>query len=118
MAAHKYAQACFFAQQAGVKALSAVLCSSGFKPQRDSCVRVIQALPEDERSIFSKFIEAASALDKLHIPTRYPDALAGMTPAETYTQLDGEAAIASAQEILDCVEARIYRISNGDSAQS
>ncbi|MGB7084186.1 MAG: HEPN domain-containing protein [Phormidesmis sp.] len=107
LAAQKYALSCFCAQQAGEKALKALWRFLDLDPWGHSCVRLVRDLPKDERSTFDEIMEAASALDKLYIPTRYPDALAGLTPAETYVQNDGQAAIASAQEILDYVKARI-----------
>lgn len=64
----------------------------------------------DEQSRFSTVIETALALDKLYIPTRYPDALAELTPAEAFTKREGEAAMSASQEILQCVERRIYSI--------
>ncbi len=109
VAARKYALGCFCAQQAGEKALKALWRFLDLDAWGHSCVRLVRELPEDERSRFAEIEEAAAALDKLYIPTRYPDALAGLIPSETYGQSDGQAAIASAQEILDCVKARIYQ---------
>ena len=117
-AGQKYALSCFCAQQAGEKALKALWRFLDLDPWGHSCARLVRDLPEEERSTFAGITQAAAALDKLYIPTRYPDALAGLTPAETYVQSDGQMAIASAQEILDCVEARIYRIGNSDDEQS
>ena len=114
LAAQKYAQTCFYAQQAAEKALTAVWYFLGLDPWGHSCARLIQALPDSEQSTFAEIIETALALDKLYIPTRYPDALAELTPAEAFTKPEGQAAIASAQRILDCVEARIYRIGSAE----
>ena len=110
LAAQKHALSCFCAQQAGEKALKALWRFLDLDPWGHSCVRLIRDLPEEEQLSFSKIKQAASALDKLYIPTRYPDALAGATPSETYGYSDGVAAIASAQEILDCVEAYIRQL--------
>lgn len=79
-------------------------------PWGHSCAKLIQALPDSEQISFTEIIETALALDKLYIPTRYPDALAELTPAEAFTKPEGQAAIASSQIILDCVEARIHRL--------
>jgi HEPN domain-containing protein len=43
----------------------------------------------------------AAALDKLYIPTRYPAALPGLTPAEAFTAQEARAAIGQAQEVLE-----------------
>ncbi len=114
LAARKYAQTCFYAQQAAEKALKAVWHFLDLDPWGHSCARLIQGLPEDEQSVFAEILEIALALDKLYIPTRYPDALAELTPAEAFTQREGQSAIASAQEILDCVEVRIYQIGDAE----
>ncbi|WP_234554322.1 HEPN domain-containing protein [Thermus caliditerrae] len=42
----------------------------------------------------------ALALDKLYIPTRYPDALPGLIPKEAYTREEAEEALAHAQLLL------------------
>ena len=108
LVASKYAQTCFYSQQAGEKALKAVWYFLDLDPWGHSCARLIQKLPEDKQAPFTAIVETALALDKLYIPTRYPDALAELTPAEAFTQKEGKSAIASAQEILDCVKAQIY----------
>lgn len=51
----------------------------------------------------------ALALDKLYIPTRYPDALPGLTPKEAYTREEAEKALRDAQAILKAVEAHFGR---------
>ncbi len=43
--------------------------------------------------------------------TRYPDALAELTPAEAFTQKEAHSAIAFAREILNLAESRIYSVS-------
>lgn len=115
LAAKKYAQTCFYSQQAGEKALKAVWYFLDLDPWGHSCARLIQKLPEDEQIPFADVVETALALDKLYIPTRYPDALAELTPAEAFTKREGESAIAAAQEILDCVNARIYSPSSTEN---
>lgn len=46
----------------------------------------------------------ALSLDKLYIPTRYPDALADMTPAEAYTRNEAQTARKQAATLLDQVD--------------
>ena len=108
LVAGKYAQTCFYSQQVGEKALKAIWYFLDLDPWGHSCTRLIQNLPEDEQTAFASVIETALALDKLYIPTRYPDALVELTPAQAFTKKEGKSAIASAQEILDCVKAQIY----------
>ncbi|KPQ34490.1 MAG: hypothetical protein HLUCCA11_14420 [Phormidesmis priestleyi Ana] len=108
----KYAQSCFNAQQAAEKGLKAVCYLLDTDPWGHSCTKLIQNLPEVERNRFDEAIEAALSLDKLYIPTRYPDALAELIPTEAFTQKEAEAAISLSQEILTLVEARIYKGDN------
>lgn len=74
LTAEKYAQNCFYSQQAGEKALKAVWYFLALDPWGHSCARLIQKLPEAEQASFLKVVETALALDKLYIPTCYPDA--------------------------------------------
>ena len=108
LVADKYAQTCFYSQQAGEKALKAIWYFLDLDPWGHSCARLIQNLPEGEQVAFASVVETALALDKLYIPTRYPDALVELTPAQAFTKKEGKSAIASAQKILDCVKAQIY----------
>lgn len=100
--ARKYAQACFFAQQAAKKAL---WYAADLDPWGHSVTRLIDELPPELRSSLKSLRQAALALDKLYIPTRYPDALGVLTPAEAYTLAEAERAIAEAQSILAAVHA-------------
>jgi HEPN domain-containing protein len=99
--AGKYAQAAFFAQQAEEKALKAVRFS---QDTEYSLGRLVRELPEGPKERFAPLLEAALALDKLYIPTRHPDALAELTPAEAYTQAEARTALAQAEAILKAVE--------------
>ncbi len=103
LGAQKFAQACFYAQQAAEKGLKAVLIEADHDPWGHSCTRLIQNLPEPAQSHFSPMIELAVALDKLYIPTRYPDALVELTPSEAFTQGEAQAAMAAAQSLLNQV---------------
>lgn len=80
------AQSCFLAQQAAEKSLKAVGFLLDTDPWGHSCTKLIQNLPEAEQKTFSEVLDDARALDKLYIPTRYPDALAELTPAEAFTK--------------------------------
>jgi HEPN domain-containing protein len=104
LAAGKYPQAAFFAQQAGEKALKAVWLFQDADPWGHSLGRLVREMPEGARARFAPLLEAALALDKLYIPTRYPDALAELTPAEAYTQAEAKAALAQAEAILKAAE--------------
>ncbi len=103
----KNAQAAFMAQQTGEKALKAYWIHLDLEPWGHSVARLIKDLPEAERAAWLPLLEVALALDKLYIPTRYPDALAELTPSEAYTAREASVAIAHARSILDAVAARI-----------
>lgn len=103
LAANKYPQACFYAQQAAEKALKAVWFRLDLDPWGHSCGRLIRDLPESPRDDFLNLLDTALALDKLYIPTRYPDALAELTPAEAFTRSEAQAAIQSGQRLLNQV---------------
>lgn len=101
--ASKNAQAAFLAQQAGEKALKALWFRLDLDPWGHSLARLIKELPDNERGQFEKLLDEALALDKLYIPTRYPDALAELTPAEAYTKNEAEIAIKNARRIIDTI---------------
>ncbi len=102
--AGKYAQAAFFAQQAGEKALKAVWLALDADPWGHSLGRLVREMPDAAREVFAPLLEEALALDKLYIPTRYPDALANLTPAEAYTRREAQTAQAQAGAILSAVK--------------
>ncbi|MCM8746279.1 HEPN domain-containing protein [Thermomicrobium sp. CFH 73360] len=101
--ANKFAQACFFAQQAAEKALKALWYALDLDPWGHSVTRLIDELPEEFRRSLSSHRDAALALDKLYVPTRYPDALGVLTPAEAYTRAEAERAVSDAWAILIAV---------------
>lgn len=102
--AGKFAQAAFLAQQAGEKALKALWIALGLDPWGHSLARLIRDLPEEMGVALQPLLLQALALDKLYIPTRYPDALPGLTPKEAYTQEEAQKALMDAQAILKAVE--------------
>ncbi|MEZ0321969.1 MAG: HEPN domain-containing protein [Thermus sp.] len=91
--AGKFAQAAFLAQQAGEKALKALRLFLGLDPWGHSLARFLRDLPEEESPAFRNLLPKALALDKLYIPTRYPDALPGLTPKKAYTREEAERAL-------------------------
>ncbi|WP_448568681.1 HEPN domain-containing protein [Thermus sp.] len=103
----KHAQAAFLAQQAGEKALKALWIALGLDPWGHSLARLLQDLPPEEASALHPLLPQALALDKLYIPTRYPDALPGLTPKEAYTEEEAKKALYDAQAILKAVEVRL-----------
>ncbi len=93
VSAGKYAQASFLAQQAGEKALKALWFRLDLDPWGHSLGRLVRDLPAARKDLVAHLLNTALALDKLYIPTRYPDALADQTPAEAYTLPEARAAV-------------------------
>ncbi len=93
---------CFQCQQAGEKALKAVWLRGGHDPWGHSLLRLVQEYPEPGRAAELRALaDAARLLDKLYIPTRYPNGLPDLTPSEVYGADDSGAAIAAAQRFVD-----------------
>lgn len=67
-----------------------------------SLSNLIAELPvESARRSLEPLVDAASALDKLYIPTRYPNGLPNMMPRDAYRARDSEAAITAAVQVLE-----------------
>jgi HEPN domain-containing protein len=98
--------ACFQAQQAAEKALKALWLGNGFEPWGHSVLRLIDDYPDEAVRLGSLagLRSAAKALDKLYVPTRYPNGLPDLAPYEVYTELEAQAAIAAAQSVLAACE--------------
>lgn len=108
VAAGKNAQAAFLAQQSGEKSLKAFWIKLDLDPWGHSLARLIKDLPESKRLEIAHLLDGALALDKLYIPTRYPDALAELTPAEAFTRNEAEVAIRHAREVLIAIERLVF----------
>ena len=105
LAAGRCEWACFQAQQAAEKAMKACWFHLDLDPWGHSVVRLVDGLPAIRvGSRFTELRELALLLDKLYIPTRYPNGLPGITPAEAYTAREAGEAIASAESIIGTVE--------------
>ncbi|BDG17737.1 HEPN domain-containing protein [Thermus brockianus] len=105
----KFAQAAFLAYQAGEKALKGLWIALGLDPWGHRLARLVRDLPGDIGDALRPLLPQVLALDKLYIPTRYPDALPGLTPKEAYTREEAEKALRDAQAILKAVEAHFGR---------
>jgi HEPN domain-containing protein len=104
--ARSFEWACFQCQQAGEKALKALWMHDGHEPWGHSLTRLVEEYPEPLRGAGVRaLIDEARLLDKLYIPTRYPNGLPDLTPAEVYGEPDAAAALAAAQMLLNVVTA-------------
>jgi HEPN domain-containing protein len=68
------------------EAVKALWIALGLDPWGHSLARLLRDLPPEEAPFFHPLLPQALALDKLYIPTRYPEALPGLTPKEAYTE--------------------------------
>ena len=100
--AEHYEWACFQAQQAAEKAIKAIWFSHAHDPWGHSLVKLLKDFPDaDIRADLEELSDAAKRLDKLYIPTRYPNGLPDMTPGEVFTNPEAEAAAEAALTMID-----------------
>jgi HEPN domain-containing protein len=101
----KYDWASFQAQQAGEKLLKAYWLCHGYDPWGHSLAKLIIDYPDaGTRQPIAALLDAAKQLDKMYIPTRYPNGLPDMIPAEVFTHGEASQAIEQAQKILDVLK--------------
>jgi HEPN domain-containing protein len=92
-----FAQACFFAQQCGEKTLKALWYLYDHEPWGHSIQRLVTEFPDiSSLPDYEDWIQRAASLDRYYIPTRYPNGLPDLTPAQSYFKQDAESAIAHA----------------------
>ncbi len=97
--------ASFQAQQAAEKAVKAVWYFAGHDPWGHSIAKLIIDFPDNGmKARIDSLIDDAKALDKLYIPTRYPNGLPEMIPAEVYTHEESGDAIRRAEKIISAAE--------------
>ena len=103
-----FSDACFMAEQAAQKALKGFLIAQG---QRFVPLHSVAQLAERCAQFdpdFAASITSGRLLDQYYIPTRYPDALAPpAVPFESYTQEQGERAVAAVGVIVSLVAQKI-----------
>jgi HEPN domain-containing protein/phosphoserine phosphatase len=103
----KHAHACFHAQQAVEKAIKAIWYLCDKDPWGHSIFKLVQDLEEvdtDAFSLLNQYTNDAKKLDRLYIPTRYPNGLPDITPDMAYSEDDSQYSIDVAQKILNEVE--------------
>lgn len=96
----RYNLCCFLAQQAAEKAMKAYLYAHG---EEEVWGHSVGELCKDASSFdvdFKTLQEAAAALDKFYIPTRYPNSLPGGIPSEVYQEKDAAEALSLSRRII------------------
>jgi len=105
-----FPHACFNAQQSAEKAVRALLYFYDKESRGHSIVKLLENLEEADTvsssisSIAEMLLKNARLLDKLYIPTRYPDGLPdGLIPADVFTLEDAQNAVNAALEIIKAI---------------
>src|SRR4030067_3683885 len=100
-----YEWACFTAQQAAEKAVKALIQRLHGEAWGHGTKALLDNLPFDT-SILS---DDARLLDKLYIPTRYPNGLPQGIPHDYFTKREAEQAVEAASRIYEWCESKISR---------
>ncbi len=80
-----FAQACFIAQQVGEKAAKAVHYHMTGRPVIGHSVHALLRRLNARAGVTAELLEAGGHLDQHYVATRYPDALPGVTPSDSYS---------------------------------
>jgi len=102
----RYHLACFLSQQAAEKALKAYLYLQGNEVVWGHSVAELIDDSSESDEAFSLLREKGAFLDRLYIPTRYPNGLPGGIPSESFSEKDAVEAMEAAKEIIATVSVR------------
>lgn len=102
-----YNWSCFASQQAAEKALKAIYDFLGGEGWGHMIVKLLKELPPDKVVVKKDLLEKAVYLDKLYIPTRYPNGFDSGAPQDYYTAKEAKEAIKYARNILSFVKTQI-----------
>ena len=103
---NKFPHACFFAQQAGEKALKAVWYYADADPWGHSIRKLIEDLENVDLDLYDRvkgLLRPGTILDRFYIPTRYPNGLVEGTPHKAFTRSQAERAMKAAEAVLEAV---------------
>lgn len=103
----RYPVACFLAQQCAEKALKGALYHAGADVVLGHSVAALCRELALSQPALAPRCAAWSTLDQHYIPSRYPDALPGGTPADVYTGEQARAAVDLAAEIVSAIGALV-----------
>ena len=113
-----YAQCCFLCQQAAEKALKALWFAVDADPWGHSVQKLISGLPAETRlSDWNSLLHTAGQLDRLYIPTRYPNGIPDLTPGQTYFEEDADTAVGAARQILAAVAGELAALKKPGSPE-
>jgi HEPN domain-containing protein len=95
--------ACFMAQQAAEKAIKGYLRACGEMNIYGHSVRSLCEWAGESHPAFRDIEDEVATLDTYYIPTRYPDALPDIIPAEAYNSAAASGALEIAEKVLEAV---------------
>lgn len=99
--ASAYAQACFYAQQSGEKAVKALWYLIDADPWGHSIQKLIVEFPgKTNLPDLETWVERSALLDKFYIPTRYPNGLPDLTPGQVYTHEDAQRGLEASRALV------------------
>lgn len=96
--------ACFTAQQAAEKAIKSLVQHLHGEAWGHGTKALLDILPYEDKSLF---LEDAKLLDKLYIPTRYPNGLPEGIPHDYFTKREAEDAIKAVVRIYEWCKGKI-----------
>jgi HEPN domain-containing protein len=99
----KYAQACFYCQQSGEKAMKGFAWSNGLDLWGHSLLKLCDKLKEHDVQVAGLERRDMALLDKFYIPTRYPNGLPEITPQKGFCREEAEEGMKAAKRILKWV---------------
>ena len=99
MEAGDHEWACYAAQQAAEKGLEALYQAWGAESWGHSVTKLVRGL-QDRTDVPEDLVTAGLHLDKLYVPTRYPNGFDEGAPGDYFTRSDSEQAIAHAEKLL------------------
>lgn len=100
LATDNYAWCCFTSHQAAEKGLKAILEHLRARTPGHNLNELIEAVGH-HIAVNVDLKAACARLNRLYIPTRYPDAFVSGVPAEQYFQADAKQAIEDAERVVN-----------------
>jgi HEPN domain-containing protein len=96
-----YAQACFYAQQSGEKAIKSLWYLVDADPWGHSVQRLVAEFPHcAEIADLDVWLGYGALLDQFYIPTRYPNGLPDLTPGQVYRLEDARRSLEAAHALI------------------
>lgn len=108
LAGSHFEWACFAAQQSAEKAVKALHERLGREAWGHSVTELLEALG-DSLVVEGSLLDCARALDKLYVPSRYPNGLPAGAPVDFFTRAEAERAIEQAELIVAFCERELSR---------